>query len=168
MWKFLLLISFISASSVEEKKSLAKNNASSPLINDQNLLVNLTNAHSATPSQSMGFEKSNLLFLSEMPLEQLLKVKKSIEEIQQVGRGSGNTEYSNYNKHNQVTENVATTNSDGTTLEGRIINEEPSMKFELAHGKVKSSAMPLINVKQQQHNHLQQQQFQQTQPTINR
>jgi hypothetical protein len=37
-------------------------------------------------SEPMNFAKSDLLYLSELPLEQLLKVKKSIDEIQQVSR----------------------------------------------------------------------------------
>lgn len=147
MWKCSLLIFLIlnSSASSERPSNISTNN-------DENL-INLTNAHSAAP-QSLNFEKSNLLFLSEMPLEQLLKVKKSIEEIQQVGG-------LNYNR-NHATETLTTA---GTTLESRIINEEPSSNFELGHGKfVKSSAMPLININQQ----TQQPQQQQQQSTLNR
>lgn len=147
MWKFLLLICLIlnSSASSERPSNISTNN-------DENL-KNLTNAHSAAP-QSLNFEKSNLLFLSEMPLEQLLKVKKSIEEIQQVGG-------LNYNR-NHASETLTTA---GTTLESRIINEEPSSNFELGHGKfMKSSAMPLININQQ----TQQPQHQQQQSTLNR
>lgn len=141
LWKFLLLILLILNSSASSERPL------NTTINDESL-INLTNAHSAAP-QSLNFEKSNLLFLSEMPLEQLLKVKKSIEEIQQVGG-------LNYNR-NHATEIVTTA---GTTLESRIINEEPSSNFELGHG---NSAMPLININQQT-----QQPQQQQQSTLNR
>lgn len=41
-----------------------------------------------THSEPMNFMKNDLLFLSELPLEQLLKVKKSLNEIQQVNRQS--------------------------------------------------------------------------------
>lgn len=143
LWKFLLLILLILNSSASSERPL---NTTST-INDESL-INLTNAHSNAP-QSLNFEKSNLLFLSEMPLEQLLKVKKSIEEIQQVGG-------LNYNR-NHATEIVTTA---GTTLESRIINEEPSSNFELGHG---NSAMPLININQQT-----QQPQQQQQSTLNR
>lgn len=133
MWKFVLLI-FLILNSTASADEVGSNTST---INDETS-INSTNAHSGVP-QSLNFEKSNLLFLSEMPLEQLLKVKKSIEEIQQVGL--------NYNR-NHASETVTTA---GTTLESRIINEEPSSNFELGHhGEVvKSSAMPLININQQ-------------------
>lgn len=151
MWKFLLIFSLFSSTFCTSTNETSGRQNATNTISDNNL-ANLTNAHSAAPPppQSMNSVKNDLLFLSEMPLEQLLKVKKSIEEIQQVGRQMSN------HRHNFGAETAVLTTA-GTTLESRIINEQPQ-KFELGSGndKLMSSAMPLINVNQQK------------QPTINR
>lgn len=128
MWKFLLL-NYLIFNSIANVASDQKN---------------ATNAHSE--QQSLNFAQRDLLFLSEMPLEQLLKVKKSIDEIQQASRQV----YENH-KYEPIYSTA------GTTLESRIINDE--VHHELDSGRVQSSAMPLINMNQSP---------QQQQSTINR
>jgi hypothetical protein len=129
MWKFLLLNYLIFNSIANAER-------------DQK---NATNAH----SEPLNFAQRDLLFLSEMPLEQLLKVKKSIDEIQQASRQV----HHNHNYEPPL---------DTAAMESRIINDEP-MRLELDGGRVQSSAMPLINTNQSP-----QQLQQQPPPTINR
>jgi hypothetical protein len=108
--------------------------------NNEGLIDHFSNS-STTHSQPMNFENNNnLLFLAELPLEQLLKVKKSIEELQQLN-GPENNEI--------MTE---------TTLESRAIDDDLNLPIA---GKIsKSDALPLPN-----HNN---NNPQLTQPLINR
>lgn len=134
MLKYLLLIHLVSNSIVIT-------------VSDQK---NSTNAHSLP--QSLNFPQRDLLLLSEMPLEQLLKVKKSLDDIQLVSRQvQANHNYELFNAN------------PGTTLESRIINDD-TVKFELDNDRVQNSAMPLININQSTQKHQQQP----PPPTINR
>lgn len=126
MWKYLLL-NYLIINSIANAESDQKKP---------------TNAH----SEPLNFVQRDLLFLSEMPLEQLLKVKKSIDEIQQASRQV----YSNHNYEKPPIDTTA-----GTALESRIINDDP-IKHELGGGRVQSSAMPLININQSPQQHQQQ------------
>ena len=112
MWKIFLLLNFVL--NVAQTQTF----------------FNSTNAHN--PPHSMNFVPRDLLFLSEMPLEQLLKVKKSIEEIQQA------------NQMEQIHRH------DEPALESRIVNDVPQ-KFEPTHGQMRSSALTLMNIQQPRH-----------------
>lgn len=83
--------------------------------NDENLLNH--NVNSTTLASSLNFAGNDLLFLSEMPLEQLLKVKKSLGELRQPG------EFAAYHGDNELKEDV---------LESRMIGVgnffQPQMK----------------------------------------
>ncbi|KAG5682508.1 hypothetical protein PVAND_011857 [Polypedilum vanderplanki] len=105
----------------------------------------------STHLESMNFIKSDLLYLSELPLEQLLKVKKSIEEIQQVNRQA--QPYVN-DHENQLVNEIGvvieeTTPNVSTTIESRTLNEESKGFFNLAAGKLLQSIIGGRNLMQQ-------------------
>ncbi|CAG9805957.1 unnamed protein product [Chironomus riparius] len=103
----VLLISVGDAGSKNNNESLATNHKVKQQINN-------TTQTPITHSVPMNFAKNDLLYLSELPLEQLLKVKKSIDEIQQVNQ--------RVDEHPiGVVEETGTTES--AIMESRIIND---------------------------------------------
>jgi hypothetical protein len=86
---------------------------------------------STTHSEPMNFAKSDLLYLSELPLEQLLKVKKSIDEIQQVSRRAPPHQHDNvnlYRNNDQIISEIGVVVEEprpsvGTTMQSRAMDE---------------------------------------------
>lgn len=101
--------------------------------NDLNGTNNLIKSWNA--SQAANLMESDLRYLSELPLEQLLKVQKSIGDIK---RTSSSTDFDyevDYEAHRL---------SDSRhNLNGRIINDE--FGLERFHNNESATALPLIN-----------------------
>lgn len=129
----LLLISVGDAGSKNHNESLATNHKVKQQINN-------TTQTPITHSVPMNFAKNDLLYLSELPLEQLLKVKKSIDEIQQVNHRADEHPIG-------VVEETGTIES--TVMESRIINDSGFGNDK----RRQNSAMPMVtnqNLLQQQ------------------
>ena len=129
----LLLISVGDAGSKNNNESLATNHKVKQQINN-------TIQTPITHSVPMNFAKNDLLYLSELPLEQLLKVKKSIDEIQQVNQ--------RVDEHPiGVVEETGTTES--AVMESRIINDSGFGNDK----RRQNGALPMVtnqNLQQQQ------------------
>lgn len=139
----------------------SKNNNESPNQQVQQHKVNnnlTTQSPITTHSVPMNFAKNDLLYLSELPLEQLLKVKKSIDEIQQVSRHADTNDDDDQHHPIGVVEELKST--EDAVLESRIIND---YNLENEKGQL-NNPLPLVTNHQQQQQQLQQN----TQLPINR
>lgn len=128
MFKFRAVIIFLLIKSLVCEVDNPTNNES--LESKQPVINSTTTQTPITHSVPMNFAKNDLLYLSELPLEQLLKVKKSLEEIQQVNR-QGDI--------GVVEENTAS--AAAAAVESRIINE-PNLGHEKAPSNI---PLPLVS-----------------------
>lgn len=108
--RFILLL-LISVGDAGSKNNNNESLATNHKVKQQ---INNTAQTPITHSVPMNFAKNDLLYLSELPLEQLLKVKKSIDEIQQVNQRADEHPIG-------VVEETGTTES--SLMESRIIND---------------------------------------------
>lgn len=99
--------------------------------NDLNGPDNLIKSWNA--SRAVNFMESDLSYLSELPLKQLLKVQKSIGDIKRTSSSSG-LDYEADFGTNRLSDNRY-------NLNGRIINDEFGVHFR----NESASALPLIN-----------------------
>lgn len=113
----------------------------------------------STHSEPMNFAKNDLLYLSELPLEQLLKVKKSIDEIQQVNRQEqlSSSFLVNHDNSNQLINDIGVVveeneprPSASTTIESRAIDAGSKSFFNFNGGKLLQSLIGGNSEPQQQ------------------
>jgi len=89
----------------------------------------------STQPQPLNFMESDLLFLSELPLNELLKVRKSIEEIQQTNAISDGSLPAT--KAETVDEQIESRTNDDSNAKVTFVDDE----------KMHTSAQPLIDFK---------------------